>query len=319
MTIKNPRGHDLQCSLWEKEETHAWLSSNKHPCIIYLHGNSSSRISALEVLPVILPLGASLFAFDFSGCGNSGGDYVSLGWHERDDLQACINFLRASNKASSIALWGRSMGAATALMHSGRDASLSAMILDSPFASLPQLMRELSGRMLGPAVPSPLVEGLLGMVQSSIQERAEFNIMDVEPIAHAKTSRIPALFATGDADKFIEPHHCKQLHDAYVGEKSLITFAGDHHSIRPPWFNHAVSIFLQKTLMSTTEQPTNPDGTKVARASPAITVTTDYKGNKGAPEAAPAPLNEERLCAGVSQRNCSLSLNSGGFSCFGPR
>lgn len=28
----------------------------------------------------------SLLNFDFGGCGISEGDYVSLGWYERDDL-----------------------------------------------------------------------------------------------------------------------------------------------------------------------------------------------------------------------------------------
>jgi len=128
----------LKCSHWEREETHDWLCATKRPCTIYLHGNSSSRLAALDLLPVVLPLGSTLMAFDFSGSGLSDGEYVSLGWYERDDLQVVVDHLRASNKVSSIALWGRSMGAATALLHAHRDSSLSALVLDSPFSSLPK-------------------------------------------------------------------------------------------------------------------------------------------------------------------------------------
>ena len=37
---------------------------------------------------------------------------------------------------STIGLWGRSMGAVTALMHADRDPSIAAMVLDSPFTTL---------------------------------------------------------------------------------------------------------------------------------------------------------------------------------------
>ena len=42
--------------------------------------------------------------FDFSGCGISDGEYISLGIHESDDLEAVIKFLRNSGKVSDIGL-----------------------------------------------------------------------------------------------------------------------------------------------------------------------------------------------------------------------
>lgn len=56
------------------------------PCVIYLHGNSSSRLEALEAVPYLLPSNVTLFCFDFAGCGLSEGEYISLGWYEREDL-----------------------------------------------------------------------------------------------------------------------------------------------------------------------------------------------------------------------------------------
>lgn len=54
-------------------------AKEKYPVIIYLHGNSSSRIEGLSLIEYLLPLGYSLFCFDFAGCGMSEGQYVSLG------------------------------------------------------------------------------------------------------------------------------------------------------------------------------------------------------------------------------------------------
>lgn len=46
----------------------------------------------------------------------------------------------------AIALWGRSMGAATALLHGDRDMSIAALVLDSAFADLTQLAEEMVER-----------------------------------------------------------------------------------------------------------------------------------------------------------------------------
>lgn len=52
-----------------------------------MHGNSSARVEAIPQLSLALSLGATLVAFDFAGSGLSGGEYVSLGYYERDDVK----------------------------------------------------------------------------------------------------------------------------------------------------------------------------------------------------------------------------------------
>jgi len=88
----NPRKHKLKCSFWEplKRDT------EKLPCVIYLHGNSSSRLEAVQEVKNILPLNMCLLGFDFSGCGQSEGDYISLGWWEIQDVQCVVECLRKS-------------------------------------------------------------------------------------------------------------------------------------------------------------------------------------------------------------------------------
>ena len=43
---------------------------------------SGCRADANEAAVILLPSNITVFALDFSGSGLSGGDYVSLGWHE---------------------------------------------------------------------------------------------------------------------------------------------------------------------------------------------------------------------------------------------
>ena len=49
------------------------------PVVIYLHGNSSSRLEGLKIAKELFKKKINLFVFDFAGCGQSEGEYISLG------------------------------------------------------------------------------------------------------------------------------------------------------------------------------------------------------------------------------------------------
>lgn len=133
------RGSVLKCSHWEPTVRR----SDAIPCLVYLHGNSSARVEAVGVLPCVLSLGLSCFAFDFSGSGHSDGDYVTLGVTEKEDLNCVVRHLCSTPYCSGVAMWGRSMGAATAIMQAARDASIACLVLDSPYSDLQTLALEM--------------------------------------------------------------------------------------------------------------------------------------------------------------------------------
>jgi hypothetical protein len=83
--VRNSRGHKLMCSWWQFAQSDRPCAAM--PCVIYMHGNSSSRLEAISSLSLVLTLRASMVSFDFSGSGQSDGQYVSLGFFEKDDLQ----------------------------------------------------------------------------------------------------------------------------------------------------------------------------------------------------------------------------------------
>ncbi|RVX21872.1 hypothetical protein CK203_001388 [Vitis vinifera] len=105
--------------------------------------SSGCRADASEAAIILLPSNITVFTLDFSGSGLSGGEHVTLGWHEKDDLKAVVDHLRADGNVSLIGLWGRSMGAVTSLMYGAEDPSIAGMVLDSPFSDLVDLMMEL--------------------------------------------------------------------------------------------------------------------------------------------------------------------------------
>ena len=171
--FKSARGQIMHCSHFEPEESERKWDSM--PCVIYMHGNSSSRLEALQIVDHILEAHMTLFCFDFAGCGKSEGEYISLGWFEKDDLELLITHLRNLRKVSSIALWGRSMGAATALMHANRDPTIAGLVADSSFANLEQLVDEFTKNQL--RLPQFVAKQLKKMVQSAVQSRAKFDFL----------------------------------------------------------------------------------------------------------------------------------------------
>merc|ERR1719401_1727904 len=118
----------------------------KRPCVVYLHGNCSSRLEAFDVLPVLLPRDITIFCLDLSGSGRSDGEYISLGYHEEKDLAVALEYLRSLPFVSSIGLWGRSMGATTSILRAAEDQELAACVLDSGFRGLRAVAEELVNR-----------------------------------------------------------------------------------------------------------------------------------------------------------------------------
>lgn len=240
--LTNKRGLKLECSHFEP----VIRPCEQLPCVIYLHGNSSSRLEALPSIDVLLPANITLFCFDFAGCGLSEGEYISLGWYEREDLEAVIDHLRKSNKISTIGLWGRSMGAATALMHANKDPSIAGLVLDSAFTDLKTLAEELCKQYA--SLPKLVVSGAMAIVRKTIQGKAKFDINHLCPINHVKEAFIPAFFVHGKDDDFVKPHHTQKLHDEYSGDKNFKMVEGDHNANRPVFLLDSIGIFFYNTL-----------------------------------------------------------------------
>jgi len=253
LVLVNPRGLSLQCSHWEPVERPA----EALPCVVFMHGNSSARLEGLNQLSVCLGYGLTLFAFDCAGSGKSEGKYVSLGWFEKDDLRCVVDHLRASGRVSSIAVWGRSMGAVTGLLYQVQDAearvggmTVNAMVLDSPFADFCQLAEELvaKGRERGVVVPSMVTRMALSMLATSVKSVAGFDINDLCAIKCVHKCTLPALFICAKRDDFIGTHHTQSLHDEYGGPKFIIVADGDHNTLRSSQSMLAVGSFLQREL-----------------------------------------------------------------------
>ena len=224
-------------------------------CVIYLHGNASCQIDGTYIIPAFLPAGIGVFCLDTSGSGLSEGEFVSLGFLEKDDVIAACDFLSENFQISKFALYGHSMGAANVFFcldanqgakeDSKNKYTIVAAVSDSPFSSLELEMRELAGRF---SIPGCFVTPAIWYVARQIRNKANFDVYDVEPVKHAPNCKQPILIIHGKQDDYIRYQHSEILHNAYGGPKELIICDGDHNSCRPMNVQIKLITFLADNL-----------------------------------------------------------------------
>jgi hypothetical protein len=196
------------------------------PCLIYCHSNSGSRRDAEEAVVHLLPMGVGVLAFDAAGSGLSEGDWVTLGAREAEDLACVVRHLRASGAVSTLAVYGRSMGAVTALLFAASDEAaaddagddrggrLCAIVCDSPFARLSDLILEIIRSQRLP-VPGVLLKGALALMRGTVKRKAGFDLREASPLDVVRRCRVPCLFGHALADSFIPVSHSERLVAAY--------------------------------------------------------------------------------------------------------
>lgn len=81
----------------------------------------------------LIGCGVNLCVFDFAGCGMSEGKYITMGMYESQDVVSLMNYIEYRfGRVDEFILWGRSMGAVTALMLAN-EPRITTYIADSAF------------------------------------------------------------------------------------------------------------------------------------------------------------------------------------------
>uniref|UniRef100_A0A7S3K435 Xaa-Pro dipeptidyl-peptidase-like domain-containing protein n=1 Tax=Aureoumbra lagunensis TaxID=44058 RepID=A0A7S3K435_9STRA len=276
--VRNYRGRLVRYSIWrpehfpiledvkigksskrkkdQRQRTQKKTQERVQATIIYLHGNASSRVEALAQLALCLNLGngVQVIALDCCGSGKSQGEYVSLGFKEQEDVLAVVDKEKQTKRGiGHLALWGRSMGAVTAmLVASTRLPETSALILDSAFSSLPELALDIARRGAS-HLPAFVFRSALRWIRDGIKRRADFDIVDVDAARHAPECVVPALFIAASDDNFVEPKHSATLLSLLPdcgnnNHSQQCIVPGSHNSTRPTHCFDQIEIFLREKL-----------------------------------------------------------------------
>lgn len=213
-------------------------------CLLYLHSQGGCRLEGRQLVERCSEAQVCLCLFDFAGCGRSGGEFVSLGLFEKLQVERVLRQLQLRYNVGGVALWGRSMGAATAILFAEmRPFDVCAMVgsvhqvLDSPFGSMKKTVQDIAYEHYN--LPSFLVNLGLAVIGSSIQERIHADVFDeLSPFASGMNCSAPALFIVAREDGLVQPKRVRQLHEKYGSKfrrpvhKQLVECEGSHTDSR---------------------------------------------------------------------------------------
>lgn len=118
----------------------AWYTPPKNGAVILLaHGYNDNRPESLYAMFAKHNYG--VLAWDFRAHGDSEGEFSSLGYYEQLDVEAALDFALAQENVETIGAWGGSMGATTVLLTASKRTEIKAVVADSAFPSLEDVLR----------------------------------------------------------------------------------------------------------------------------------------------------------------------------------
>jgi pimeloyl-ACP methyl ester carboxylesterase len=240
--IKSKRGFLMKCSFYRIDPKKR--EPLIRPAVIYLHGNSSCRVEGKKMAIYLLNKGIDLFVFDFPGCGKSEGDYISLGYHEKDDVRIIVDYVASLPGVGNIGLWGRSMGAATALLYS--DERIKAQCVDSPFADFRELSISLCKKEIN--IPEFIINTVLYFIKKTVKKKNDMDIDELRPIDYVEKSKTPTFFIHAMKDELIPYKHTINMYEKYGGIKFINIVEGNHNTPRQKHIINKIINFFDKYL-----------------------------------------------------------------------
>jgi fermentation-respiration switch protein FrsA (DUF1100 family) len=227
-----------------------YMPGEKPATIILVHGYGCRRQEMLRHADFLHEAGYSVLLFDLRSRGESAGDAVTLGYHERGDALAAVDYLRGRPDTLSdrVGVLGVSLGGATAILAATESEAIRAVVAESTFRSVDSVVSQSFTRFIGlPAFPfAPLTiwlsEQRLGIDSAAVAPEREV----------AKIAPRPVLVIHGSEDETISPRDGEAVFAAAGAPKQwwLIPNAGhaDGVKVAPEEYGRRVVEFFDLHL-----------------------------------------------------------------------
>lgn len=184
--------------------------------VILAHGFRGNREDMKNFVQFYYDQGFDVLIPDARGHGESEGDYIGFGWHDRLDLKQWTQLLIDEENSNDIFLHGVSMGAASVLMTSGEElpAAVKGIIADSAYTSAADILSyQLESIYNLPAFPLiPITSGITEL-------RAGFNFNEASALEQAARNALSLFIIHGEADELVPASMAEELYEAAGGDK----------------------------------------------------------------------------------------------------
>lgn len=201
--------------------------TNSNIWTIVVHGYCSQGKDMIYYAKEYYNRGYNVLVVDLRGHGQSEGDYIGMGWHDRLDLVDWINYLINKNSNCNIILHGVSMGAATVMMATGENLpnNVKVAIEDCGYSSIwEEFEMQLNVLFNLPTFP------VLNAASTVCKIKAGYTIKEGSAIEQVKKSKTPTLFIHGDQDTFVPFEMLDKVYQAANCEKEKLVVEGAAHA-----------------------------------------------------------------------------------------
>ncbi|MDN6640226.1 MAG: alpha/beta hydrolase [Tetragenococcus sp.] len=215
---------------------------------ILAHGYMDTAETMAEYAKMYHDMGYNVLVPDARGHGESEGDYIGFGWHERKDYLRWIDqVLQQQGQEESISLYGVSMGAATVMMVSGEELpeNVVSIVEDCGYASVKEeLTYQLKELFDLPAFPMILVTSLV------TKARAGYFFEEADVTKQLAKNNLPIFFIHGKEDKFVPFSMLDEVYQATDAPKEKWAVANaahaDSYNQDPERYREKIQAFLEK-------------------------------------------------------------------------
>lgn len=195
---------------------------------IIAHGYNGSSKDMAPWAKLFFDLGFNLLIPDARGHGDSDGDYIGFGWHERKDYLIWIEkLIEKFGPETEIVLYGLSMGGATVMNVSGEElpTNVKAIVEDCGYSSVAkELGHQMKSMYKLPQYP------LLPLVSFVTKIKAGYWLEEANPKKQVQKSQTPILFIHGDEDDFVPTRMAYEVYHAANAPKELYIVPGAAHA-----------------------------------------------------------------------------------------
>ncbi|MEB7454191.1 alpha/beta hydrolase [Lysinibacillus sphaericus] len=225
----NKHSEEKSIPSFDSLKLHAYSIQNSHPTdkwAIIFHGYSSDGTQMTKYAKQFYDMGYHVLIPDARGHGQSEGDYIGMGWHDRFDVVSWIDDIVNMNEDAEIVLFGVSMGGATVMMASGEDlpSNVKAIIEDCGYSSVwDEFSYQLQAIFHLPSFPIMQFSSVVTKL------KAGYTLAEASAVDQVAKSKTPMLFIHGDNDTFVPSTMLDDVYEAANVPKQKLMVEGAGH------------------------------------------------------------------------------------------